>query len=301
MTEDGIEGLFHHRRPHHRRRHRQLGATSTKLRSAQRPRRSTSSPGARAARATPTPATRCPTRSTSTGTRPARPPTAAPSPSAEAEASRPTTAAIYFLSPELLDGSSEPEDGSADQPNLYLHRPGSSPQFVATLESSATGPAELLEEHKFKKFFGAAPDPEFVAVDNSGGPSDGDVYVADGNPTADGEGQVIRKYDPEGNLITSWKNNGVIRIRNCPTSSRASPSAPAEPCGWRSTRNSTRAATSTNTTKTATCSSRATSMAPRRRSASRSTTRTGSSTRAITTSSAGKKAARSRSLPTERK
>lgn len=110
----------------------------------------------------------------------------------------------YFLSPELLDGTSEPEDGSADQPNLYRYEPGSSPRFIATLDSSATGPAELLEEHRFKKFFSFTTRPEFVAVDNSGGPSDGDVYVAD---TSENK---IRKYDADGNLITSWKNSGVM-------------------------------------------------------------------------------------------
>jgi hypothetical protein len=110
--------------------------------------------------------------------------------------------ATYFLSPELLAGTAEPQDGSADQPNLYLSRPGAPLQFVATLESTATGPAELLEQHAFKGTFGAAGNTQFVAVDNSGGPSDGDVYVVDGAH------QVIRKYDAEGNPVTSWKSNG---------------------------------------------------------------------------------------------
>lgn len=39
--------------------------------------------------------------------------------------------AIYFLSPEQLDGSS----GEMNQPNLYLSAPGGSVQFVATLEA----------------------------------------------------------------------------------------------------------------------------------------------------------------------
>jgi hypothetical protein len=39
--------------------------------------------------------------------------------------------AVYFLSPEKLDGGSS---GTQDWPNLYLARPGSSPKFVATLE-----------------------------------------------------------------------------------------------------------------------------------------------------------------------
>jgi len=40
--------------------------------------------------------------------------------------------AMYFLSPEQLDGSK----GTADQPNLYLAQPGGSISFVATLEPS---------------------------------------------------------------------------------------------------------------------------------------------------------------------
>jgi hypothetical protein len=40
------------------------------------------------------------------------------------------TGAIYFLSPEQLDGTK----GTANQPNLYLAQAGGSPSFVATLE-----------------------------------------------------------------------------------------------------------------------------------------------------------------------
>ena len=112
---------------------------------------------------------------------------------------------ISFLSPELLDGGSEPQDGIANQPNLYLYRPGSGARFVSTLESSATGPNPPLEEHRFIVTFGATKNPEFVAVDDSGGSSAGDVYVVDG------EEQVIRKYDSEGHLITSWKENGEFK------------------------------------------------------------------------------------------
>ena len=45
--------------------------------------------------------------------------------------------------------------------------------------------------------------PTFIEVDNSAGPSAGDVYVAD---TAD---NVVQKFDPEGSLITSWETNGA--------------------------------------------------------------------------------------------
>lgn len=47
--------------------------------------------------------------------------------------------------------------------------------------------------------------PRYVAVDNSGSPSAGDVYVAD---TTD---DLIQKFDPEGHLITGWEDGGGKR------------------------------------------------------------------------------------------
>jgi hypothetical protein len=44
-----------------------------------------------------------------------------------------TDGSIYFLSPELLDG---PSKGTANQPNLYLARPGSAPRYITTLEAN---------------------------------------------------------------------------------------------------------------------------------------------------------------------
>ena len=44
--------------------------------------------------------------------------------------------------------------------------------------------------------------PTWIAVDNSSGPSAGDVYVAD---TSD---DVVQKFDSSGSLITSWETNG---------------------------------------------------------------------------------------------
>ena len=46
--------------------------------------------------------------------------------------------------------------------------------------------------------------PRFVEVDNSTGPSAGDVYVAD---TSD---SVVQKFDSSGNLLTTWGTNGGI-------------------------------------------------------------------------------------------
>jgi hypothetical protein len=108
---------------------------------------------------------------------------------------------IYFLSPELLDGAG---NGTLDSPNLYVEQPGSSPHFIVTLESSLTGPNPPTEYHPYSHSFGSATKPQFVAVDASGGPSNGDVYVADNGSN------VVRKYDPAGNLITSWGTNGVL-------------------------------------------------------------------------------------------
>ena len=51
---------------------------------------------------------------------------------------------------------------------------------------------------------GQLSTPGFIEVDNSPGPSAGDVYVAD---VAD---SIVQKFDPAGNLITSWGANGAI-------------------------------------------------------------------------------------------
>jgi DNA-binding beta-propeller fold protein YncE len=51
---------------------------------------------------------------------------------------------------------------------------------------------------------GGFEEPIFVAVDNSAGASEGDVYVAD--TAAD----LVSKFDPEGNLITSWASGGQL-------------------------------------------------------------------------------------------
>ena len=46
--------------------------------------------------------------------------------------------------------------------------------------------------------------PKFIEVDNSTGPSHGDVYVAD---SSDGR---VQKFDQEGNLLASWGTEGAI-------------------------------------------------------------------------------------------
>jgi DNA-binding beta-propeller fold protein YncE len=61
---------------------------------------------------------------------------------------------------------------------------------------------------------GAFADPRFVAVDNSGGLSGGDVYVASEGVLAEGgENEVyLYKFDSSGHLITSWRRGGQLRL-----------------------------------------------------------------------------------------
>ena len=108
---------------------------------------------------------------------------------------------VYFLSPELLDGLGE---GVQNAPNLYVSRPGEAPRFVSTLESSLSGELQVPTGHSPRRNFGFFSGGQYVAVDNSGGPSDGDVYVAD---TQTG---VVLKYDHSGQLMTDWGEGGRI-------------------------------------------------------------------------------------------
>jgi hypothetical protein len=50
-----------------------------------------------------------------------------------------------------------------------------------------------------------------IAIDNSNGPSKGDVYVGDGAFEGD---SLVSKFDSEGHLITSWGNNGPAEASN---------------------------------------------------------------------------------------
>lgn len=109
---------------------------------------------------------------------------------------------IFFLSPERLDGSS---NGVQNAPNLYVARPGSPPHFVATLESSLTGSHPLVTYHPLLRHFGATPSPALLAIDHSGGPSNGDLYVYERSA------EKIYKFDPSGNPIKSWGNEGSMK------------------------------------------------------------------------------------------
>ncbi len=94
---------------------------------------------------------------------------------------------IYFFSPEKLAG---PSEGTLNQPNLYLARPGGSPVFVATLEpnhAAVTGGTEntdVLDTGDFQ----VTPDGN-VAVFSTGIPLTG--FPVHGN-------SEIYRYDAAG-------------------------------------------------------------------------------------------------------
>ncbi len=80
---------------------------------------------------------------------------------------------FYFFSPELLDSAAQTE-GEADQPNLYVVEPGSDPEFVATVDTSATKPGPKPKGYVQRDTFQTGLEgPEALAVDQS----NGDVYV----------------------------------------------------------------------------------------------------------------------------
>ena len=94
---------------------------------------------------------------------------------------------IYFLSPELLDG---PTHGTQGQANLYVARPQSPPQFVATIDTTVGKPPLPAE---FSGTFGSFTSAEALTVDQSTGNStSGDVYVVD---SAAG---TVSRYKPDG-------------------------------------------------------------------------------------------------------
>ena len=80
---------------------------------------------------------------------------------------------FYFVSPELLDGSS----GVADQVNLYVVGPGGSPKFVATLDSSIGKAPPAPPNHPVvtSTLVSGLENPEALTVDQS----NGDIYVVE--------------------------------------------------------------------------------------------------------------------------
>ena len=117
----------------------------------------------------------------------------------------PKTGTIYFLSPELLDGTEEPKDGVNNAPNLYVVTPGSTPHFVATLESSANAPLPP-SEHPLLRSFGAFGNPSGVAIDHA----TGDIYVLDIG-VGIGTGYIY-KFDSTGHQIIKSGTEGGFGV-----------------------------------------------------------------------------------------
>ncbi len=112
---------------------------------------------------------------------------------------------VYFLSPEALDTSSPKHQPVPDAPNLYVVRPGSAPQFIATLESSANAPIPP-PAHPFLRSFGIFEKPAGVAIDHA----TGDFYVLD-ITGREGTGSV-QKFNSSGHPITTFANHGVLEV-----------------------------------------------------------------------------------------
>jgi hypothetical protein len=71
------------------------------------------------------------------------------------------TGAIYFLSPEQLDGT----NGTLNQPNLYLAESGQAPQFIATLEPNNPLVLDSVKVNATRKSgdFQTTPSGDFAA------------------------------------------------------------------------------------------------------------------------------------------
>ena len=98
----------------------------------------------------------------------------------------PENGALYFVSPEQLDGS----EGVKDQANLYFVAPDGDPRFVAVMDSSEGKPGPPPAEHPIEEeeFGGSFAGPAGLSVDQL----NGDVWVAE-----TGTGKVHR-FDSSG-------------------------------------------------------------------------------------------------------
>ena len=115
--------------------------------------------------------------------------------------------AIYFLSPELLDG---PSKGVESAPNLYVATSSSTPHFVATLESGANAPLPPAK-HPFIRKFGEFAHVAGTAMDDA----TGDIYVFDIGGIGGVEySAFIYKFNPAGHPVLSFGTNGKLEIAN---------------------------------------------------------------------------------------
>lgn len=149
---------------------------------------------------------------------------------------------FYFLSPEMLDtsGATQPVQ---DRPNLYMARPGSAPRFVATLESSLSGPQPPPTVLSYKRDFGSFLVANGVAADPPAATSTSSRISAIGFANSTPKATRLNSPQVRGSTPTS---STARRPRPAP-----SPRSPRDRLSWRSI---PPAATSTFPTTTTTSS-----------------------------------------------
>ena len=155
------------------------------------------SSGVRRPPATPTPATRSPTPSTNTGTRSPAPATAGSWRDRRRRRRRGRRGASTS-SPRSCSTAPATATAERAQPLRRQARLGAAlrgDHWTRRLDGART--AGRITQIK-RKASAPPPGPAFVAADASGGPSDGDIYVADNKEPE----RRSERYDAEGNLIT---------------------------------------------------------------------------------------------------
>jgi hypothetical protein len=112
----------------------------------------------------------------------------------------------YFISPELLDGAG---NGTEDQANLYVVKPGEAPHYVGEIDSSIGKPPPAPPAHPVisTNFITGLAAPEGLAVDQATGV----IYVAE-----TGNGGRIARFDANGSPLKfpEGPGAGTNRIPN---------------------------------------------------------------------------------------
>lgn len=115
-----------------------------------------------------------------------------------------SSGAVYFLSPEQLDGN-----GVDGAPNLFLAKLGSEPKFVETLESGANSPVPPAAFNLKHTSGGSFENAEGVAIDAQ----DGSTYVYDISDEGgfDGPGSgYVQKFDASGKQDANFADNSIL-------------------------------------------------------------------------------------------
>ena len=114
------------------------------------------------------------------------------------------TGTVYFLSPEDLDG-----EGTENQPNLYVVRPGEAPEFVATLELEHPAVVHAVADNEIHRW------ADFQVTDNGAFSALATSEPVDPEYDNDGFQMVYRYRTADDSLV-------------CPVTAWASP--PADGC-----------------------------------------------------------------------